>query len=110
MRCGREMRRPTPRSVLYDWHARALRGEKVRYTHDPEAGWFVTRFVPRGAPIPASIWLEQDIDPETGELLGDEVWRAEILGESRDPEETWMRCAKRPICKLYYDQLLARLM
>lgn len=88
----------------------ALRGEKVKYHLDPEAGWFVTRFIPRGAPIPASIWLEQPIDTETGELFGDERWRAEILGEERDPEETWLRCAKRPICKLYYDQLLSRLM
>jgi hypothetical protein len=104
------MRSPTPPHVLYDWHSRWLRGEKVQYTHDPECGWFVTRYVPRGAPIPASIYMQQDIDPNTGELLTDEVLKAEILGEYLDPEEAWLRLAKRPICKLYYMDLLRRLM
>jgi len=104
------MRNPTPHSVLYDWHMRAIRGEKVRYTHAPECGWFVTRYIPRGAPIPASIYMEQPTDPETGELIGDEVFRAEILGAPMDAEEAWLRLAKRPICRLYYLELVGRLM
>jgi hypothetical protein len=79
-------------------------------TMTPECGFFVTRFVPRGSPIPASIYMRQDIDPDTGELMSDEVLCAEILGDALDVEECWLRCAKRPICRLCYNQLLGRLM
>ena len=104
------MRVPTPKAELYRWHERAIRGEKVAYHHTPECGFFVTRFVPRGSPIPASISMRQVIDPVTGELMEDETLEAEILGEPRDPDEVWMRTAKRPICRLYYLELLGKLM
>ncbi len=104
------MRTPTPKDVLYAWHNAAIRGLKPQTTMEPQAGFFLTRFMPRGAPIPASIYMRQDIDPETGELCNDEIMCAEILGERTDPEETWLRCARRPICRLYYQHLLGKLL
>ncbi len=104
------MRQPTPREDLYYWHGLALRGLQPPITMEPEAGWFVTRFSLKGGPIPASIWLEQPIDAETGELIGPEKWRAEILGEEMDPEEVWMKCAKRPVCRSFYLELLGKLL
>ncbi len=97
------MRRPTPRDVAWDWHSRALRGEKVPI-HDstPQCGYYLTRLVARGAYVPGSIWLEQIIDPETGELLEDERYRAEILGEEVEPNDAWLWLSKRPICRLFY--------
>jgi hypothetical protein len=72
--------------------------------HDstPQAGYFLTRLVARGAYVPGSIWLEQQVCPETGELLADEVYRAEILGEEVDANEAWLWLSKRPICRLFY--------
>ncbi len=53
--------------------------------------------------IPASIYLEQQTDPETGELVADEVLRAEIAGEPvEDVEEAWLMFAKRPCCRGEY--------
>lgn len=104
------MRRPTPREHVYDWHSRAIRGERMPI-HDstPHAGWYLARLQARGAYVPGSIWLEQPTDPDTGELIGDEVYRAEILGEPRDADDAWLWLAKRPICKLYYMQRLAEI-
>ncbi len=55
---------------------------------------------------PCQIWLEQPIDQETGELLGDEVLLAECGGVSCDPDEAWLFLAKRVISK---DEYLARM-
>jgi hypothetical protein len=79
--------------------------------HDstPQAGFFLTRLEARGKFVPGSIWLEQIICPETGELLADERYRAEILGEEIEVNEAWMWLSKRPICKLFYTQKLGEL-
>lgn len=101
------MRKPTPHDIVWDWHRRAIRGERVPI-HDstPQAGFFLTRLVARGALVPGSIWLEQIVCPETGELLQDERYRAEILGEEVEPNDAWPWLAKRPICKLFYMEKL----
>lgn len=116
------MRTPTPRSELFRWHEAALRGEKALYHDEPQCGfyltsaagddrvvWSGTKRLRRGKLLPASIWMDQPTDSETGELVSDERWRAEIAGTDRDPYETFMRCGKRPICRWYYMQLLSRL-
>ena len=100
-------RLPTPRDIAYAWHARAIRGEKVSiHEGDPQCGYYLTRLVARGAFVPGSIWLEQIVCPETGELLSDERYRAEILGEEVDAGDAWIWLAKRPICKLFYMEKL----
>lgn len=81
----------------------------MKYTHDPECGYFATRFSLKGGTIPASIYMDQPVDIETGELTGDETLKAEILGETVDPEEAWLRLAKRPICKEFYLELMGKL-
>lgn len=104
------MRKPTPREEVYSWHARAIRGERMPI-HDstPQAGFYLTRLVARGALVPGSIWLEQIVDPDTGELMSDERYRAEILGEEVDANEAWTWLAGRPICKLFYMEKLGSL-
>lgn len=104
------MRTPTPREAAYAWHARAIRGEKVLiHEGEPQCGFYLTRLVARGALVPGSIFLEQIIDEETGELMSDEVFRAEILGEPQDPNDAWLHFAKRPICRLFYMQRMGEL-
>ena len=101
------MRTPTHHDAIWDWHRRAIRGERVPiHEGTPHAGYYLTRLVARGALVPGSIWLEQHVDPDTGELTGDERYRAEILGEEVDPCEAWLWLAKRPICKLFYMEKL----
>jgi hypothetical protein len=97
------VRTPTPHEQVWDWHRRALQGERMPI-HDstPQAGYYLARLVARGAYVPGSIWLEQPVDPDTGELVGDERYRAEILGEEVEPNEAWLWLSKRPICRLEY--------
>lgn len=101
---------PTPREDVYRWHSAALRGERPPI-HDstPHAGWYLARLVNRGALLPGSIWLLQPTDPETGELIGDEEFRAELLGEPWEPNDAWLWFSKRPCCRLFYNQRLREL-
>lgn len=99
------MRRPTPDHVAYDWHRRAIRGERPAVIEgEPECGWFRTRMVKGGPWCPARIWIERDIDPETGELTGPEEFRAEVAGEIRDPCQVWT--SLRPITEEVYHALV----
>lgn len=101
------MRRPTPASVLYDWHRRALAGERPPVLEDePQCGWFRLRLVRLGPWCPARIWMEQEIDPETGELCADETLRAEVLGQPRDPRRLWLSVAGKPIDEGDYHRLM----
>ena len=86
----------------YDWHKRALGGEKPPIHSEPECGWFLYKS-PHGM-IPASIYWEACPVDDDGEIIGDEVLRCEIGGEYRDPEEYWLHLAKRPITKEEYEQ------
>jgi hypothetical protein len=56
--------------------------------------------------VPARIWLEQDVDPETGELAGDEVFRCEVDGERRSATGQWTWLASNPISRDAYEALL----
>ncbi len=111
------MRTPTPESELYDWHRRALAGEKPPvWEAEPQCGWFVRSFSDRGTLFPAMIFVEREICEETGELLSDEKLRCitaqpgdgwpSIAGHDVDPYETWIDLAKRPISKEEYHCLM----
>jgi hypothetical protein len=103
------MRTPTPHDQAYAWHSRAIRGEKVSiHEGDPQCGFFLAKSDTRLRYVPASIYLEQSIDPDTGELMADEVIRAEVMGEvQEDAGDAWLHLARRPICRLFYQQKLA---
>ncbi|MBV7408735.1 hypothetical protein [Maritimibacter sp. DP1N21-5] len=87
------MNRPTPLHDQLDWHRRTLAGERVpRVEDEPECGWFSRQFVKNGPRVPVRIYLEQVIDPETGELDEPEVLRCEVLGQAADPVAIWPFC------------------
>jgi hypothetical protein len=109
----------TPSASLYEWHTRALthfaavgslRGFAGIHEDEPHPGWYRRRIASRGAWLPASVSVEQPIDPETGELLGDEVWRCEVAGEARDLAEEWTWLAGQPISHEAYMSMLAQMM
>ncbi len=103
------MRQPTPQSRLYAWHAAAIAGGEGRvYENEVECGWFKTRWCRKGPLIlPARIWMQQPIDPETGELNNPEELCCEVDGERRDPDEQWTFLCRNPIPKNEYDYLAA---
>jgi len=86
------MRRPTPEAVQFAFWRQALDRSAImepearahlrnRHMEDPECGFYRTRLVNGGPYVPVRIWLDQEIDPETGELLSDEIMRAELDGQ-----------------------------
>ena len=103
------MRRPTPVAVLHAWHSAALRGLSPANDGAPRCGWYKRRLVRGGVFVPARIWMVQDICPETGELLSDEVLRCEINGFAADPEEAWTWISGHPVTEQEFRYLAARI-
>lgn len=104
------MRTPTPHAVLYDWHSRALRGLAPPVNDStPMCGYFKRKLVKGGVMVPARIWMFQDICPETGELLSDEVLQCEVNGAWADPEEAWSWICSNPITEQEFRYLAARI-
>lgn len=98
------IRQPTPRAAQYAFWQRAVAGERVpRHEDEPQPGFYKRRYVRGGPFVPVEIWLEQEIDPETGELTADEVLRAICNAERCNPLTVWPYC--RPIPLTEYDAL-----
>lgn len=101
------MRRPSTEAELYAWHRAALRGERPPVLDgEPQCGWFKFRYVRNGPWVPARIWCEQVLDPETGELAAPEMFRAEVNGEPANAYAIWLRVAARPISEADYLALM----
>lgn len=84
------MRQPSPMARLYAWHRAALAGHAPPIHEGlPECGWFKARMVKGGPWVPVKIYVQRDIDPETGELTSPEVLRCEVGSEERDPARMW---------------------
>ena len=58
-------------------------GMSPSHDWEPPCGWFRTRFVKGGPPVPVRITIDRDIDPATGELTRDETFIYEIDGQRR---------------------------
>ncbi|MGP9804064.1 hypothetical protein [Paracoccus sp. NSM] len=98
------IRQPTTRAAQYDHWQRSVAGERVpRIEDEPQPGFYKRRFVRGGPFVPVEIWLEQQIDPETGELTADEELRAVCNGERCNPYTVWSYC--RAISLEEYDAL-----
>lgn len=100
------MRKPSALAPLYRWHAAALAGRKPVVTDDPQAGWYRRKLVKDGPWVAARIYLYQEIDPASGELLADEEMRCEVDGERRDKDDQWTWLCNEPITEAQYRYLL----
>lgn len=90
-------RQPTSNGAAYAWHSAAVAGKKPAITSEPQCGWFKRQLRKDGPYVGARIFMEQPMDRETGELIGDEVMRCEVDGKRRVPEEEWLWLAGDPI-------------
>jgi hypothetical protein len=96
----------------YAWHRSALAGNKPPLHTTPECGWFLRPIGKVGNErqfLPASVYWERQIDPETGEILGDDILRCEVGGVQCEPEEEWLWISKRPISEAEYMERIAAL-
>lgn len=98
------MRQPTGLVERWAWWESAVAGlDPPIHEDEPQAGFFkVRRFPygkwPQGPFVAARVWwVPGQTDPETGELLSDEICRAEVDGRPTDPWRAWPWLARRPI-------------
>lgn len=87
------IRQPTSKAAQYDFWRRTVAGERVpRFEDEPQCGFYKRRMVKGGPFVPVEIWLEQEIDPATGELIADERIEAICNGVPCDPVKVWTYC------------------
>lgn len=102
---------PTTPEKAFAWWRAALAGEKVPIHHDdPHPGFYMRRLVRNGPFVPVAVFLESDVDSETGELLGPERLVCDVAGERRDANDQWTWIAGRPISEARYMQMLSDLL
>lgn len=103
----RMMRQPTPDAEAYAWWHRALADPRTaRHDAEPQPGFYTRRAVKNGPLLPVHVYLRQEIDPETGELMADEEIAAEELGWSLNPYRSWTFL--RPVSREEFDALVER--
>lgn len=89
------------------WWKRAIAGEAPPVHTEPECGYFLMKRG-RGEFIPASIYWDGPRD-EDDKLTGDETLHCEVGGDFCDPEEMWLRLAKRPVSFEEYSTYLKQM-
>ncbi|MEP6826968.1 MAG: hypothetical protein ABJA10_02715 [Aestuariivirga sp.] len=96
-------------ATLLAWHTVALDNVRnhlqVDMNPEPECGWFQRRLTRGGPFVPARIYIDSEIDDETGELVSDEKLCCQVNGRSADPFTQWEWLAASPITKADYDYL-----
>lgn len=100
------IRQPLSEDEIFAWWRAALAGRNPTVYEDPQAGFFKRRLVKDGPWVPVKIWLEQIIDPETGELAGDSFYCCDVNGSPSDPETHWLWACMQPIAETDYDYLV----
>jgi len=99
------IRQPTPEADQYRWWRAALADPRTpRHDGQPQPGFYRRCAVKNGPWLPVCVWLDQPIDPETDELTGDEILRAEQLGWEIDPARHWL--SLRPITQEAFEALV----
>lgn len=102
------MRQPTDLVEAWQWWRDALAGLRPPITTEPQPGFYRRRLVRGGVWCAVAIWIEQEIDPATGELSGDERLVCLVNGEPASAEDTWTYCGGNPIPEAEYRYLESR--
>lgn len=101
------MRMPTPPSKAFAWWKAAIAGENPpQHEGLPECGWYKTKLTKGGPWVAARIFIEREIDFETGELAEPERLVCEVDGQRRSPYRMWTYLT--PISREEHQALLHR--
>jgi hypothetical protein len=101
------MRAPSDLDAAFEWWRDALAGLNPPIHSEPHCGFFWRRMVRGGPKVPVAIWILQDIDEETGELLSDERMLCAVGGKEANADDQWTHCAGNPISEAEYRYLAA---
>lgn len=103
------MRTATARFDVWEhWRTALATGTLINPDGPPQCGFYKRRARRAGQWQPVLIDLQPgDIDPETGELCGDERLICVVQGAHADPFSVWPYCAPNPITEREYCALRA---
>lgn len=102
------LRLPTSPVAALAWWRDAIAGKRpATHEDEPQAGWYRRRLVKGGPWAAARIWLVQEIDPATGELLAPETFACVVAGERRSAYREWTYLASNPVTREEHDRLEA---
>lgn len=104
------MSEPSSLAARWEWWERAISGGPAPiHERDPQVGYYrVRRWARKPYWLAARVWLEDgEVDAETGELLTDERFYAEIDGKRVNPIEKWTWLAGHPVTEEDYEWLKA---
>lgn len=101
------IREPSSAAALLAWWRAALADPSLpRHEGEPQAGYYKTRLVRGGPWVPVHLYVEREVCPETGELLGPERIVADCDGKITGAERLWLHLT--PITRADYDALVHR--
>lgn len=84
------MRKPTDLDAALQWWRDTVAGLRPPHVvDDPQPGYFYTRKKKDGPRIPVEIRIEQEIDPDTGELAAPETLWAHVEGRRIPAAAMW---------------------
>lgn len=102
------MRQPSTDETALAWWRAALEGQAPSvYDDEPQAGFYRLRLVKGGPWVPVRVWWESVVDPDTGELVEDEVLRCTVNRKDADPQRSWLWAS--PITVEAYEAMLAHI-
>lgn len=100
------IRTPTdPDSALVWWREAIAGGRPDHEMEFPQCGYFYMKSARGGVRVPVRVYLDQEIDPDTGELCAPEVLMADVAGVKMPAISIWLRL--KPITRGGYDALMA---
>lgn len=108
------IRQPTDESAAFAWWREALKRTRCGLPvppvseGDPRPGYYRRRMVSGGVWVPVRIWIEQVIDPETGDLTEPEQLMATVGAEPACPWRIWTHVARHPITADQWQALIDR--
>lgn len=73
--------------------------------NSPQVGFYKRRLVRGGAFVPVHVWLEEDIDPDTGELVGDSKLCCSVDGREACAEDHWLYICDQAISEKQFDYM-----
>lgn len=88
---------------IYDWWEEELTIPGQAAPDEPQCGYYERRLVRGGVFVPACIWREDERDPITNEVTGQQILRCQVGNSAADPIHEWSRLAKYPVTKAKYD-------
>lgn len=92
-----------PAEDPFEWWREELAAPGQKVPEQPQCGFYERRLA-KGCPfVAARIWREPELDPVSGEPIGQEWLRCEVGGKARDPLAEWVRLSMKPIKQSDYN-------